>query len=390
MNSLLLQGPVGPLFKGLARALAARGDRVRHIVFNGGDVRFASRRHAIPYRSTPEQWPDFLRRALRAWEIDRVFLFGDCRPLHRTAIAICREAGIPVYVFEEGYLRPAWMTLELGGVNGHSRLPRDPAAYAGIAPRRTPDPRACRFTMLRRIATCWIYWMALHAGDGRFPGYRHHRGTSPAYETVCWLRSGLRKWTCRWRERGWRRRVAERPFFLVPLQVEGDSQVRFHSRFASVADFIREVVASFAAHAPAAALLVVKHHPMDRGYHDYRGLLAELAAAHGLGDRILYLHDQPLPHLLNGARGVVLINSTVGISALLHRRPVIALGDAVFALPGLVHDGGLDGFWAAPRTPDHDLFLRFRQHLLDTTQFAGTSVACRADWTVLDRLPAGP
>ena len=387
MNSLLLQGPVGPLFKGLARALAARGDRVRHVMFNGGDVRFAGRRYAIPYRGTPEQWPDFLRRALRAWAIDRVFLFGDCRPLHRVAIAECRAAGIPVYVFEEGYLRPAWMTMEVGGVNGHSPLPRDPAAYAGIALRTMPVVEVRRFTMFRRISTCWLYWMALHAGDGRFPGYRHHRGTSPAHETVCWLGSGLRKWTCRWRERDWRRRLDGRRFFLVPLQVEGDSQIVHHSRFTDVPSFIRETVASFAAHAPADHLLVVKHHPMDRGYHDYRALLARLAAEHGLGDRIVYLHDQPLPWLLDRAEGVVLINSTVGISAMLHGTPVIALGGAVFALPGLVHAGDLDGFWSAPQPPDRDLFLRFRQHLLDTTQFAGTSAHSRADWTVLDRLP---
>ena len=38
------------------------------------------------------------------------------------AIAVAQEVGLTVHVFEEGYLRPSWITYERGGSNGHSRL----------------------------------------------------------------------------------------------------------------------------------------------------------------------------------------------------------------------------------------------------------------------------
>jgi capsular polysaccharide export protein len=37
-------------------------------------------------------------------------------------VEIARAAGLTIHVFEEGYLRPHWVTYERGGSNGHSRL----------------------------------------------------------------------------------------------------------------------------------------------------------------------------------------------------------------------------------------------------------------------------
>ncbi|WP_458339329.1 capsular polysaccharide export protein, LipB/KpsS family, partial [Bordetella pertussis] len=35
-------------------------------------------------------------------------------------VALARASGVRVHVFEEGYFRPHWVTLERGGVNAHS------------------------------------------------------------------------------------------------------------------------------------------------------------------------------------------------------------------------------------------------------------------------------
>src|SRR3954469_24926426 len=130
-NTLLLQGPVGPLFAGLARELRRRGDRVWHVTFNGGDEFFADGEAAIPFQRGIDEWPFHLSSLLHSRKIDRVFLFGDCRPLHRIAVLICGQLGVPVCVVEEGYLRPFYLTIERGGVNGNSPLPRDPGFYRG-------------------------------------------------------------------------------------------------------------------------------------------------------------------------------------------------------------------------------------------------------------------
>jgi capsular polysaccharide export protein len=163
-------------------------------------------------------------------------------------------------------------------------------------------------------------------------------------------------------------------FFIVPLQVHNDAQVHNHSEFPSVVGFICSVVASFATHAPEDTVLVIKHHPMDRGYNDYTGLLRRLGRKFGIEGRLMYVHDLHLPSLLNHARGTVLINSTVGLSALFHNCPLKVCGDAIYAMKGLVYQGSLDTFWvgAADMKIDYELFRRFRSHVIETTQVNGS------------------
>lgn len=125
---VLLQGPVGPFFRQLADALKAAGATVSKINFNAGDWFFFPR-HAINYRGTMQAWPSWFRRFCENERVDAVLLFGDCRPIHRDAHAVAVDLGIDVGVFEEGYIRPNYVTLERHGVNGHSRLPRNAEAY---------------------------------------------------------------------------------------------------------------------------------------------------------------------------------------------------------------------------------------------------------------------
>ena len=98
---------------------------------------------------------------------------------------------------------------------------------------------------------------------------------------------------------------------------------------------------------------------MDRGYKDYTDLIAGLDHRLG-GGRILYVDRVHLPTLLEHSRGVVNINSSVGISGLVHHVPVIALGTAVYDLPELTFRGPLDDFWtkaASPRVSGSGSFI---------------------------------
>ena len=160
----------------------------------------------------------------------------------------------------------------------------------------------------------------------------------------------------------------------MPLQVFNDAQIRVHAPFAGVEDFIETTVRSFAARAPDDTLLVFKHHPMDRGYRDYSRLIRKLAHELQLGHRLQYIHDQHLPTLLDHARGVVVVNSTVGLSALFHAAPTKVCGRALYDMPGLTYQGSLDDFWSeAPRhKPDPALYRRFRSHLVAATQLNGS------------------
>lgn len=387
-RTLLLQGPVGPFFQGLAQELRRRGDSVTQVVFNAGDAWFAKNDLVVPFTGTAADWPAYLANLLTSLRIDRVFLFGDCRPLHVAAFPICKELRVPVYVVEEGYLRPAFVTIEEGGVNDHSPLPRDPAWYLARANDAAPPPqRSYRWTFARRIWICIGYYVAMALGRRRFPAYVHHRRSAIMPEMLAWLRSGWRHLRYRWSERRTLAELEGKRFFLVPLQVHNDSQITCHSDVLSIGCFLRTVVASFAANAPAGSELVIKHHPMDRGYRDYTTLIARLAERHGLADRVRYIHDVSLPGLLRRAQGVVLINSTVGISALIHGVPVLALGRALYRMPGLASDQPIDGFWTAPAPVDRRLVDAFRSVLLRRTQLNASTSSATSSWDLLDRMP---
>jgi capsular polysaccharide export protein len=162
-------------------------------------------------------------------------------------------------------------------------------------------------------------------------------------------------------------------FFLVALQTCGDAQIRIHSRFRTVPRFIEHVIRSFSRSAASEHVLVIKHHPLDRGYADYTDLIRRLARRHGIESRCFYIHDQHLPSLLRKARGVVVINSTVGLSAVGEGMPVKACGDAIYDMEGLTFQGELDSFWNAAGgfRPDMSLWNAFRSYLIDHTQYNG-------------------
>lgn len=372
---LLLQGPIGPFFRRMADALHRAGAAsVDKVNFNGGDSLFYPF-DAIGYRGTMQDWPQALARLVTGRRIDTIFLFGDCRAIHQCVRAVAEAHGVEVWVFEEGYVRPDFVTLEQSGVNNHSAIPRDPAFYRQLPDMALPVERPVGNTF--SAAACWtfLYYVAAILTKPYYRHYRHHRPLSIG-EARPWLLSPLRKYYYRFKERRYMAFLcgdASRRFFLVPLQVGIDAQVHVHSDFESVAQFIEYVVTSFALHAAADQQLVIKHHPMDRGYHDYTALLARLARRYRLQGRLLYLHDQHLPTLLSHATGVVVINSTVGLSAMNHALPLVVLGDAAYALPGLSYQHGLDTFWqaAASFQPDLDLYRRFRGYLIRNTQLNG-------------------
>jgi capsular polysaccharide export protein len=370
---LLLQGPVGPFFARLSEDLRQVGALVFKVNFNAGDW-FYYRRGAFNYRGTMEDWPKWLDDLIRRLNIDVVHLFGDCRPIHIAASFILSQNKIESWVFEEGYVRPDYVTLERFGVNGHSRRSRDPDHY--LDEPATPKKRDAGNTYWAMVRCGVGYFMMGSLGKLWFRHYRHHRPLN-LLEALPWVRSVWRKQWYRWVEReaqGQLTGPGRHPFFLVPLQVHNDAQITNHSDFQAVEHFIEDTMQSFAQHAPADALLVFKHHPMDRGHRDYAALIKSLTQQLGTGLRVRYIHDQHLPTLLDHACGVVVVNSTVGLSALHHGASIKVCGNALYDIPGLCYQGPLDQFWrAAPNAkPNPSLYKRFRKHLISKTQLNGS------------------
>lgn len=370
---LLLQGPVGPFFWRAAKWLRSQGATVRKLNFNGGDVAFFPTGRLFARRADKLQGA--LRSLLEAGGITDVWLFGDCRPVHRVAIEQAKALGVTVWVFEEGYFRPAFITCERGGVNGHSALPTAAAAYAGW-PLGDGEPgllpaRAGTFRAMA-VQAC-TYWLMAALLWPLTPFYRHHRSLNVPAEAGRWLRGYARKLYFLSRERGLQELLVGQfsgKFVLVPLQVHNDAQVTVHSGYADVRGFIVQTLETFAQHAPQDHVLAFKHHPLDRAYREYGRWIRKQAAGLGLADRVYVLHDQHLPTLLDHAAGAVVINSTVGLSAIHQGVATHVMGKAFYGFAGLTHQGSLSDFLASPAAhkPDAELYRRFRAAVISTTQ----------------------
>ena len=374
-NVLLLQGLMGPLFGRVGRALRRDGYGVHKVNFNGGDRLFWRLPNGIDYRGASADWPTELTRLIADRGITDVVLFGDCRPLHMAAIEVCRDLHIPVHVFEEGYIRPDWVTLELGGVNGHSALPRDPAWYraeAAIlppAPEHHPVPSSFR----RRATEGLLYNAADVLTRWRYPFWENHRPWHPLVEGMGWIRRLMRRNEAAARAHVVLTALAARPepYMLFPLQLDSDAQIRLHSSFAGVADALQMVITSFATNAPREMRLVVKEHPLDNGVRDWRLETSMLATLHGVADRVDYLELGDIVPVAQRSKGVVTINSTSGTLALALGVPVIALGHAVYDIEGVTFQGRLDEFWGDPGQPCAETFAAFRRVLIDRCLVAG-------------------
>jgi capsule polysaccharide modification protein KpsS len=371
---LLLQGPAGPFFARVARQFRAAGAQVTKINFNGGEDLYYREPGVVRYRGTREEFPAFFEQLVRERGVDGVVLFGDCRPLHRLAIERARELGVSVHVFEEGYLRPDYVTLERGGVNGNSAIPQDPLAFSEVQPQPERPHRRIEHAFLKSALHTIVYATVNGLTKFLYPAYRHHRDIRPLVQMCLWIRGGMRRMRHALRDRELSARLEARqmgPYFFVPLQVHLDSQLQ-HSRYASIDDFISEVVRAFAEHAPRDHALILKLHPMDRAYSDYSGVVARLTDELELHGRLFYADVINLPAALRGARGTLVINSTVGLSSLTHGTPVKCLGRAVYDLPGLTHQGSLAEFFRDPGVVDRALYTRFRQWLIEHNQLNGS------------------
>lgn len=302
-------------------------------------------------------------------------LFGAHRRYHAKAREVCQQLDIPVTIFEEGYLRPDWITADENGILSESSTPRDPAFYAQYEPSSSPLP-------VPRVGSFILHgalWHFTYALGGvllrrRFPHYVHHKPYSWAFG-FSWVGKGLLNLWRKSRDLATQRRIIERHskrYWFVPLQVRNDSAITHHSRYTQITDFIVEVIGSFAKHAPPDHQIILKHHPLDPGLKDYRDLIADLARHHQVSDRVTYVHQSHLPSLLDHACGTITINSSVGLSSLFHGTPVMAMGSAVYDIPGLTHQGSLDAFWQNPGTVSRPLFESLVSYLRDHSQQVGS------------------
>ncbi|MDO5531764.1 capsule biosynthesis protein [Sutterella sp.] len=365
---LLLQGPQSGFFRLLAGKLAEAGAAVRKVHFCGGDVFLwgLDQRDCDWYRGGLYGWVTWIGNVYRMRHVTDICVYGDWRPLHWEAVRLAHVRGIHVWVYEEGYLRSRYSTLEEDGVNGRSRLPRIPSEIHQAATEKKAIPEDVPVSNRMKDKVLKAIWH--HVGNfilyPVFHRYRTHRPTCIGVE----LPGILRRYFTRHRRA---RRDAARleaffsqsePYFFFPLQLNSDSQIQLYSPYVRMEEAIADVLTSFAEHAPKDARLLIKNHPLDNGLIRYSIFIESFARELGIAERVTYLESGPAERIIEGAVGVVLINSTVGLSALRLGRPVYCLGRSIYSITGLAQSmplSKLDDFWTNPSAPDSELVADF-------------------------------
>lgn len=368
---LFLQGPQSPFFRTLGLAVEQAGCFVRKVnVCGGDDFLWPSPPEVVHYcgwSATREAWPVFIAGLYDRFGTTDIVLQGDWRPLHQDAVMLARTRGLRIWVFEEGYLRPNWVTLEEGGVNGTSSLPKTPEEMLALDRKyqeegrtvpeesHAPAGRDVRFKQAARH----------HIGNTlrffKYPWFKTHRPYIVGKELLGWFpRFFRRKRRMIDSKKTWRNIVAEgTPFYFMPLQLDADSQIRRWSPFSGVLESIATVVADFVRNAPEDTLLVIKNHPLDNGLINYRKYMRAIGKANGCSNRMRFLEDGvDADKLIRRSIATVVCNSTVGLSALRMGKPVYCLGQAIYRMPGLAtgaEEMPLSKFWHHPPAPDREL-----------------------------------
>jgi capsular polysaccharide export protein len=218
-------------------------------------------------------------RRMESLQPDAVAVWGGQSVDVASALFVADRLGIQRYVFECGLL-PNTTTCDPLGVNADNSVPRSPQFYA-----QYNKPAAWPRSLLPRPS---------------------RRAVDPA------------------------QRLPKR-YIFIPLQVRLDSQVLLYSPWIRNMRHLVQVVLEAARDSlqHSDVELVFKRHPScTHDYADLERLFKGLPYAR-------FADGNSTQELIDKALAVVTINSTVGLESLLLNRPVVALGRACYAIPGV-------------------------------------------------------
>lgn len=367
-NILFLQGPLGPFFKRFSKYLN-KNNKIYKINFTAGDFIFYPSKYN--YKGSLNNLKSYLDNFYKLNKITCIILFGDTRPIHEIAINLAKKLNIKIYVFEEGYLRPNYITCEMTGVNANSLMSKNKNDYKKL---NTYKENSKLFKSSFKIMAFYalMYYTFSIIFQVFYNNKNYHRPLN-IMELFRWFRHFYRKAKYSILEKNVDSLAKKysKKYFLAVLQVHNDSQIKKHFKDKGMKKFIVKTIKSFAKNRANNNVLIFKHHPLDIAYTDYSNIINELTKRLGISDKVFYIHRGNIPNLLKNAKGCICINSTVGMQALYHNCPTIVLGNAIYNIDGLVYKNDLDSFWqnAHNFVSDYDLYLKFQGYLLKNNQY---------------------
>jgi len=376
-NCLFLVGPIGTFFARFSKYLEKNNIKTYKISFPLYEYGF-DKRNLIKYSKDIKFFKKFLREIILEKEIKHIFMYGNVLIPHRKALDLIEELkkegkNVNSHIFELGYLRPNFVTLENKGINYSSDFIKDKEFYLNqVAYKTFPIPRKHARFRIRKI------WKTITFINHSFRNYKmvesdHKLQPKPIY---IWfqVKGFFLKYFFRLTEYKLKKKCfLKKNFFLVILQVSTDSQLTKGSDFKDNEEFIYKVIKDFAKANRNDINLIFKHHPRDRGYTNYFKLIKKISKEFGVYNNVFYIHDYFLSKLFQNSncKGTVLINSTVGYQSLYHSIPLKALGISPYNMEGLSDQKDLVSFFNNPSVVDKKLFSKFYKYILENSQING-------------------
>ncbi len=375
---VFLQGPHGPFFAQLAKMLTETHADVLRVCFNAGDERFWPKSlPSVQFKLDVVEWSAYFQTLVKEHSVTDLVLYGDTRAIHAEAIAIAKKKNITIHVFEEGYLRPYWVTYERDGVNGNSAL-------MNMSMDDVIKRRAKRQVDLQATPAQWgslwhhnwygfAYHFALATGARKYPNYKPHRNISIWEEVkLNAIRLLMMPYHIVQRDITTRKFIKSgSPFFVAMLQLEHDASLKYHSDYQSQEQFINELIENFVFHAPSHYRLVFKMHPLDDQRAPIRQWINDACKTFDAENRVYCIHGGKLGAFMNRAKAAIAINSTSVQQAMWRGIPVKLFGRSVFGKLDFTSDQSLQEFFKTPDAPDKERFLEYRSYLLETSQIGG-------------------
>jgi len=379
-NVLFLQGPMSFFFKQLSLKLEDKCNCSTSMAcFNGGDYIF-SRNRLILNKDFNNNLLSIQKYILNN-NIHFIFLLGDERKIHSSIIKWIHKhhSYIKIYVFEEGYFRPFYITLEKNGVNNNSDLISkisfdylNKINLNDLLTKYVP-PKPLKNISKKMHFYAIYYYIAKDLGKYFFPKYKHHKKGNTISEAYYGLVSYLRYLIHKVKDKKYISLIKndiKKQFIFFPLQVHDDFQIKSHSPFDNVEDSIDTFFYLYAKH-KSTEYIVIKHHPMNRGKKNYKGIINKLAYLYNIDkNKIIYVFDLDLKMCLENAKKCVTVNSTVGFSALQTQVPLFVLGEANYKYNFLVLNEY--DFFNNVFLDNHELYLKYKYLLINKTQLNGS------------------
>ena len=327
---LLLQGPIGNFFDEFSKFISKKSGIVFKINFTIAEAFFYKQDNNFFFRDSIDNWPVYFLNFVKENNINRVYFLNDSRPYHSSIIDICMKNQIDFYVFEDGYFRPGYITLEPQGVNGNSFFRKFSSQHDSLD-KINNCPKLClelKGKLLSRVLFSLIYNFNFLFSKN----YISYRPGNSLYWSKKYIFSFIIFAFNFIKDKVLLKKTlnSNDKILFIPLQVFDDTQIKYHSKYNDIYEFIDDIFYTLSLLIKSDYRIIFKQHPGDRGNINYNKYINELAKRNGLSKQIIFNYTTDANQLINFSDGIILINSTLGINALTLGKKVFTAGISTY------------------------------------------------------------